>query len=131
MNAFDFIVTVAIGTTLASTILDRTIKLSDGLTAFIMLIGLQLLISWFSSRSKKFSRVMKSEPRLLSYKGTLLYDALRQERLVESEIFQSLRSSGYSSLNDVEAIVLETNGDISIISKLKDNGKTAMKDVKR
>jgi uncharacterized membrane protein YcaP (DUF421 family) len=119
MNAFDFIVTVAIGTTLASTILDQTITLTEGLTAFIVLIGLQLSISWFSSRSKRFSRLVKSEPKLLCYKGRLINDALRQERIVESEIMQSLRSKGYSSLQDVDAVVLETNGNISIISTVK------------
>lgn len=118
MNAFDFIVTVAIGTTLASTILDRTIALTDGLIAFIALVTLQFVISWMSSRHKRFSRLVKSEPKLLGYKGKLLYDAMKKERIVENEILQNLRSSGYSSLSDMDAIVLETNGNISVISKL-------------
>jgi len=129
MNAFDFIVTVAIGTTLASTILNSSVALTDGLTALIVLIGLQFLISWTSSRSKKFSRLMKSEPKLLCYKGELLLDALKQERIVESEIFQSLRSKGYSSLNDAEAIVLETNGNISVIGKIDTGSDSVLKDV--
>ncbi len=118
MNAFDFIVTVAIGTTLASTILDKTIALTDGLTAFIVLVTLQFTISWMSSRYKRFSRLVKSEPKLLGYKGKLLYDALKKERIVENEVMQILRSNGYSALSDVDAIVLETNGNISVISKI-------------
>lgn len=129
MNTFDFIITVAIGTTLTSTILDRTIALTDGLTAFIVLIGLQFLISWVSSRSKRFSRLVKAKPKLLCYRGELLYDALKQERIVESEIMQSLRSNGYSSLKDADAVVLETNGNISVIGKLNKHEKSTLKDI--
>ena len=32
----------------------------------------------------------------------------------ESEIMQSLRSKGYSSLKDIDAVMLETNGDILV-----------------
>lgn len=130
MNAFDFIVTVAIGTTLASTILDSNIALTDGLTAFIVLIGLQFTISWLSSRSKTFSRAVKSEPKLLCYKGECLKDALNQERIAQTEILQTLRSKGYASLQEVEAVILETNGSISVINKLDYSEKSSMKDVK-
>ncbi len=129
MNAFDFVVTVAIGTTLSSTILDSSIALTDGLTAFVVLVGLQFAISWFSSRSQRIDRIVKSEPKLLCYNGAFLFDALKRERIVESEIMQSLRSQGFSSLKDVNAVVLETNGNISIISELKDD-KSALKEVK-
>jgi uncharacterized membrane protein YcaP (DUF421 family) len=130
MNAFDFIVTVAIGTTLSQTILDRTVTLSEGLTAFFVLIGLQFLISWSSSRSKKISRLIKSEPKLLSYKGEFLHDALKEERIVELEVIQALRSKGYSSLNDVDAVVLETNGNISIIDKVNQaDANSTLRDV--
>ena len=129
MNAFDFIVTVAIGTTLASTILDSSIALTDGLTAFIVLSGMQFSISWLSSRSKRFSRLVKSEPKLLCYKGEFLKDAMKKERIVEAEIQQALRLNGYSSLQEAEAVVLETNGNISIINKIDRSEKSSIKDI--
>jgi uncharacterized membrane protein YcaP (DUF421 family) len=119
MNAFDFIVNVAIGTALASTILNSMVALSDGLTALVVLIGLQFLISYASSRSKKFSRFTKSEPKLLCYRGELLKGATKQERIADSEILQALRSSGYSSIGEVDAVVLESNGNISVIKDLE------------
>jgi len=132
MNAFDFVVTIAIGTTLASTILDGSIALTDGLTALAVLIVLQFIISWLSSRSQKINRIAKSEPKLLCYKGDFIYDALKRERIVESEIMQSLRSKGYSSLEEADAVVLETNGNLSIINKLKDQDteKSVLRKVK-
>ncbi len=130
MNAFDFIVTVALGTTLASTILNSSVSFIDGFTALVTLISLQFFISFFSSRSKILSRVVKSEPKLLCYKGEILKDAIKQERLVENEILQALRSKGYSSLRDVDAVVLETNGNISIIGKTSINEKSSLQDVK-
>lgn len=117
MNAFDFIVTVALGTTLASTILDSNIALTDGLTALVVLIVLQFLISCVETRSKRFSHLIKAEPKLLCYKGILLHDSMRKERVAKSEILQALRQNGYSSIEDAFAVVLETNGNFSVLSK--------------
>ncbi|RZJ88157.1 MAG: DUF421 domain-containing protein, partial [Hymenobacter sp.] len=41
MNAFDLIVTVALGSTLATVLLSKSVALADGLLAFALLIGLQ------------------------------------------------------------------------------------------
>ena len=41
MNAFDLVVTVAIGSTLATVLLSKDVALADGVVAFTLLIGLQ------------------------------------------------------------------------------------------
>ena len=51
MNAFDFIVTIALGSTLATVPLDTGTSLSEGATASTLLIGLQYLVTWSSVRT--------------------------------------------------------------------------------
>ncbi len=123
MNAFDFIVTVALGSTLASTIISRDVSLAEGVLALGILVGLQYIVSWSSVRSERVRKAVKSEPRLLFHAGVFLEDAMRRERITESEIRQALRSEGVGSLESVDAVVLETNGNFSVLTK---SGKEAL-----
>jgi uncharacterized membrane protein YcaP (DUF421 family) len=129
MNAFDFIVTVALGSTLASVITSRDVSLAEGVIAFALLVGLQYIVSWFSVRSDKVQKVMKSEPRLLFHDGEFLHGAMRRERIAESEIRQALRSEGIGSPESVRSIVLETNGNLSVLTKSKSDGTGSLVDV--
>jgi uncharacterized membrane protein YcaP (DUF421 family) len=117
MNAFDLIVTVALGSTLATVLLSKGVALADGLLAFALLIGLQFGITWLSVRFKAVSRLVKSDPTLLVYTGHYLPDAMRAERITEGEVLASLRERGIASLADAAAVVLENDGTLNALSK--------------
>ena len=57
MNAFAFIVTVALGSTLASVITSRDVSLAEGVLALGILVGLQYIVSRSSVRSLPRGRV--------------------------------------------------------------------------
>ncbi len=117
MNAFDFVVTVALGSTLATILLSKDVPLAEGILAFALLIGLQFVITWLSVRSGLVNHLVKAEPTLLAYQGRLLPDAMRRARVVEAEVQAALRESGKVSLEQVEAVVLETDGAFTVVSK--------------
>ena len=117
MNAFDLIVTVALGSTLATILLNKKVALAEGVTAFFILIALQYIVAWSSVRSDGFKRLIKSDPKLIFYQGKYLKENIIKERVLEVEILQAARSSGISSMDQVEAVVLETDGSISVIKK--------------
>lgn len=125
LNAFDFIITVTIGSTFASLLLAGNVALIDGIVAFVMLVGLQFVVTWMTSRSDSIKKAVKNEPRLLYYRGEYLTRDMRKMRVVKEEIEQAIRSTGQSSSADVEAVIIETNGNLSVISK----GSKAEKDV--
>jgi uncharacterized membrane protein YcaP (DUF421 family) len=52
MNAFDFVVTVAPGSTLATVLLTEDVALADGALAFALLVGLQFVVTWSSVRAR-------------------------------------------------------------------------------
>lgn len=117
MNAFDLVVTVALGSTLATILLSRDVALAEGVVALALLIGLQWIIAWSSARSRLVTRLVKSEPRLLAYRGEVLHEALRDERVIEQEVLAAVRSQGLSSLEEVEAVVLETDGSFTVVQR--------------
>ena len=128
MNAFDLVVTIALGSTLATVLLARDVALAEGVTALGLLIFLQYIITWLSVRSQGVSRLVKAEPRLLFHQGEFLRQAMRKERVNEGEILQAMRGQGIGSREEVAAVVLETDGSLSII-KAADGRATVLVNV--
>ncbi|HEX7239694.1 MAG TPA: hypothetical protein VF263_05485, partial [Longimicrobiaceae bacterium] len=93
MNAFDLVVTVALGSTLATVLLSRDVALAEGLLAFATLIGLQFGVAWLSVRSRRVQEVVKSEPALLFFEGRYLDGALRRERVAREEVRAAVRAA--------------------------------------
>ncbi|OEC88187.1 hypothetical protein A9507_05835 [Methanobacterium sp. A39] len=121
MNQFDFVITIAFGSTIASILLSSTVSLAEGVTALALLIFLQFIVTWTSVRSSKIDKLVKSEPKLLFYRGNFLKSAMKSERVTESEIYSTMRNMGINSIEDVDTVIIETNGSLSIISQISHN----------
>lgn len=117
MNSFDFIVTIALGSTLSSVLISQSVALAQGLTAIALLIGFQFLITWLSIRSGAVSKTVKTEPRLLLRDGEFLRDALEQVRVTEDEVRSAARQKGHGGLEQIAFVILETDGSLSVIAK--------------
>ena len=116
LNAFDLVVTVALGSTLATILLSKSVSLAEGMLALGLLIALQFAITWSAVRSPWFAGLVKSEPTLLVRQGQFLDGALRVQRMTREEVLAALRTNGTADLAQVAAVVLETDWSISIIS---------------
>lgn len=128
MNAFDFVVTVALGSTLATALLSKDVALAEGLTAFATLILLQYVIAWLSVRSATVRKLVKSEPALIFYQGQFLDSVLKRERVTPDEVRAAVRSQGVATMDNVEGVVLETDGSFSVV-KSADQPTTALQGV--
>jgi uncharacterized membrane protein YcaP (DUF421 family) len=129
MNAFDLVVTVAIGSTLATVLLSKDVALADGVAAFTLLIGLQYVITWLSVRSRRVENLIKAEPSLLYFNGRFL-EAMKSERVTEAEVRAAVRSQGLSEMESVAAVVLETDGSLTVLRNQDDQVFTSLKGIK-
>jgi uncharacterized membrane protein YcaP (DUF421 family) len=120
MNAFDLVVTVALGSTLATVVLSKDVPLAEGLLALALLIALQWVVAWGSTRSQRISELVKSEPQILYHHGKMIETALQRERVTPEEIAAAARGSGYGELDEVETVLLETDGSFSVIGRRRD-----------
>lgn len=123
MNAFDLVVTVSLGSTLATIVLSQDVTVAQGAAALALLISLQFLITWSSVRSTWVRRVVTGEPALLLYRGRFRTEAMKRSRVTDGEIRAAVRSQGLISLEEVEAVVLETDGSFSVVRR--GNGQPA------
>ncbi len=116
MNAFDMIVTVALGSTLATVLLSSDVALAEGMVALVLLCALQYVVAYASARSPGFQALIKAQPSLLYFRGQFLAGAMRNERVTEEEILAAIRAQGIADPSSVDAVVLETDGTFSVVS---------------
>jgi uncharacterized membrane protein YcaP (DUF421 family) len=130
LNAFDFVVTVALGSTLATIVLNSAVSWAEGAVALAMLTVLQLLVASTTSRLPFTRKVLTAEPTYLVRDGVLDEAAMRNERIAAAEVRQALRSSGAGSLQEVAAVILETDGTLSVITRSRAGDSWALEDVR-
>ncbi|MDF1609601.1 DUF421 domain-containing protein [Hoeflea sp. YIM 152468] len=113
-NAFDFIVTICLGSMLSSIIITKSVPLMEGVVALALLIILQYFITWLSVRSPAFQSLIKSNPTLLVHRGIYQEKAMRAERVSRQEIAAAVHASGKSELSANQSVVLETDGSLNV-----------------
>jgi uncharacterized membrane protein YcaP (DUF421 family) len=129
MNVFDFVFVVALGSTLANTILSTDVTLADGVVAFIALIGLQIALSWLCTVSHGVDHFVNGEPALLFHRGEILNEALKRERVTKEEVLAAVRNQQLGSTDEVESVVLETDGTFSIVWQKTDGTRSSLVNV--
>jgi len=115
ISAFDFAMTVAIGSILASVAVTSSASLADGVIAMGTLFSLQAAIA-VGRRRLGLQTAVDNRPRLLVAQGRILDEQLAAARLTRADLIAKLRGAGVHRLADVDAVVLETTGDVSVLS---------------
>jgi len=129
LHAFDFVVTVALGSILATILLNSDVSWAEGAAAFALVAALQFAVAWVSTRWRGARATVTSPPALLLVDGKLRPEALRAHRLTASEVRQAIRSSGNGDLATIGAVVLETNGTFDTIPWSAMGSGTALDDI--
>lgn len=119
MNAFDFIVTVALGSVFGRALTAKSVALAEALVAFGLLVALQYMVTWIQIRWPFFSRVVTNPPSLLYFRGEFIDESLRRQRVTKSEVQTAVRKNQFGSLDEVEAVVLESSGKFSVIGSIE------------
>lgn len=124
MTAYDFVVTVALGSILATAITSKDVSIAEGITALAVLCGLQYVASWLFVRSRTLEDWAKAEPSLLVYKQVYLQEVMRKVRVTERDVLSAITSQG-THWENVEAVILQADGSLAVVSSgnSSDNSK--------
>lgn len=114
MSSFDFAATVAVGSTVSATALAAS-PLTNGVVALAMLFGLQYLVATLRRRDT-FRGTVDNEPMLLMADGEIIDGNLQHARISREELWAQLRLSGVFHRDQVRAVIMETTGDMSVLT---------------
>lgn len=115
LNNFDWIVTVSVGSIVASTVILKDVSVIEGAISAFVLVMLQFIVTKFMYQSDSLREVIKSTPQLLLFEGKFIEDNMKKERILKPEVYAAIRQKGLKSIKQIYAVVLETNSKISVI----------------
>ena len=111
LSAFDAVVTVAIGSTIASTALDRRPPYAQGATVIATLLALQIMIAALRQRSPAARRILDFPAEVVVRDGTMdLPTSPMSSQLSEDELRSLLRRQGIYRIEDLRRVLLEPSG---------------------
>ena len=114
MTPYDFVYTLVLGGVLEESLYDDQVNL------FHLVLGVSLwgvlifTLEFISTKSDRLNKLFKGEPSVIVYNGQLVRPALKRNKLEMEQLRVLLRTSGCYSLQNVQHMIMETGGQISL-----------------
>lgn len=116
-SSFDFALTVAMGSLVASTVLSGDPPLLQAAVGLAVLFGIQFTVSWMRRHWTWAQRLVDNRPLLIMAGEDVLHESLDQARMTEEDLKSKLRTAGVVHPSQVLAVVLETTGDVAVLKR--------------
>jgi uncharacterized membrane protein YcaP (DUF421 family) len=122
MSSFDFASTIAIGSILASIVINKDQNILKGVLALIFIVSFQTIFAFLVRKNNWFNKLFTNKPQMLMKDGEILHDNLKKCNVGVSDLMAKLREANVHKLSEVQAVIFESTGDISVLySTDKDN----------
>ncbi len=115
MSSFDFASTIAVGSILASIIINKDQSILKGILALTLIIAFQTLFSYLVRKNDWFKKLFTNKPKMLMRNGEIYYDNLKRCNVGVSDLMGKLREANVHKISDVQAVIFESTGDISVL----------------
>lgn len=115
MSSFDFAITVATGSLIATVLLSENPPLMQGIAGLAVLFLIQFVVAALRNRSRAVQRIVDNEALLLMAGDEVIHENLKKARVTEDDLNAKLRAANVLHPGQVCAVVMETTGDISVL----------------
>lgn len=100
-------------------------SLVGGLWLAGLLIAVSAGISYLTYRSRIFSHLFEGTPTLLVHRGRPILKNLSREMMTQKELREMLRHQGFRSLTEINDVILEADGTLTVVRSEVSNQKIA------
>ena len=83
----------------------------------LIIVFLQVIVSFLSLKSIKIRNLVDSSPALIMKNGNINFKEMEKQRYNLEDLLTQVRDKGIKSLDEVEYAILENNGKLSIFLK--------------
>ena len=124
LTVFTYITGIALGSMAAEMVLQKDVRIIDGIMAMALWSVLVFVVEWVSLKSPAARVLLDGEPTIVIKKGLILENSLKKQRLNLDDLFMQLRLNQVFSIKDVEYAILEPNGALTVMKKSEKNHVT-------
>lgn len=125
LDASDLISTLLISELAAIPIDNPDIPLFNAIIPILFIASLEIVIASLKNKSTRVKQYVEGQPAFIIFKGTLLQETLRENRISINELLSELRIQGIGDIQDVDYCYIEPNGKLSVIKKQNAKGSLA------
>ncbi|WP_417894470.1 DUF421 domain-containing protein [Bacillus safensis] len=119
ITPFDFISALILGEMVGNAIFDPEVRIQHILFAVAVWGVLIYTVEWLSQRFKSIRAFLEGRPTLVIDKGKIHYNRLKKNMLDINQLQTLVRAKGHFALNEIEYAILETDGSVSVLPKMK------------
>ena len=127
MNAYDMVMTMALGSVLTKAMLTPDQSVAETVFAISLLIFFQYAVSFAAYRWRWAAFLAAPSPTVLYHDGRFLHAALKKERVRQSEIEDTVMEKGLPDMSLVDTVILAANGELSVLVKVGAGGPVTVR----
>lgn len=116
LSVLDLVFILLISNSVQNAMVGNNTSLLGGIFAATGLFIVNFLLGNIFIRSKKISEFFEGDPLMLVYHGKIIPEHLKKAEITKEEMEAAAREHGVENISDVDLAVLETDGNISILS---------------
>lgn len=117
LQPYELVITIMISDLASLPMQDTRLPLLLGIIPIITMLIMQIFVSEIQLRSEKIRSIIDGKPSILLRNGKIDTKALREQRINIDDLMEELRVNGYFNIDDIAYVILENNGQISVIPK--------------
>lgn len=121
----ELVVTILLSQIAATPMQDNDIPLMNTLIAVMVLVGVEILISYFSLKNSRIRAVLQGNPVMVIKNGRLDQKQLARLRYTVDDLMESLRSKDVFDISSVSCAVAETDGTLSVLLRPEEQPATS------
>ncbi|MBE6533117.1 MAG: DUF421 domain-containing protein [Ruminococcaceae bacterium] len=121
MDVVELVSTLLISELASIPIDDPDIPLLNAIIPILLILSAEVILSTVKNKSEKLKESLEGKPLYIIYKGRLLQDALRENRISVNELLSEMRSQGIGDISEVNYAILEQNGSLSLLKKAEND----------
>ena len=96
---------------------DSEIPLAHVLLPILLIVTLEILVTFLKSRVNFLKRIFASRPSILIDRGRIDQKEMGRMRLTVEELMSEVRQQGYRDIRDIYYAILEENGRFSLLPR--------------
>ncbi len=117
MTFFNFASAIAIGSIAGNLVFNSQLSIRNGVISLIGWGLLTFFTGWIVIKSKKARKIIDGEPLIIIKNGKIMEKPLRKASLDLDTLNALLREKNIFSIRDVEYVIFEITGKISVVKK--------------
>ena len=116
LNTADVILILLISNSVQNAMVVSDTSLTGGLIAASSLFVINFILKRLKYKFPIFKNLIEGQPVLLVYNGKMIVENCKKNEITEEELLQAIREHGSHSIGEIDSLILESDGNISVVS---------------